>query len=257
MSHELEGQHIVVSGAASGIGRSAVVALLAAGARVSALDIDEERMLSLEPQGDRLRAYRCDVTDAATIDAVLKRAGEESGPVIGLVHAAGCLNAGSLMDSALSPTAFEQMMRVNVQGSWLLLRSVAERMREARSPGALVVVSSNAGTTPRVKMGGYCASKAALTMMMHCFALELAQFGIRCNAVSPGSTNTPMLRNLLGPEAVSASVAGDPSNYRLGIPLGKVAEPEDIAQACLFLLSASSRQITGHDLRVDGGATWS
>lgn len=257
MPFDLSGQHVVVSGAASGIGRAVSLALLAAGARVSALDNDERELSRLLASECGLEAYACDVTQPELIESVLESLERKGGGVTGLVHSAGCLSLGSLMDPEFTIESFERMMRVNVRGSWLLMRAVAARMKRQRQAGSLVVVSSNAASTPRVKMGGYCASKAGVTMLMHCLALELAEFGIRCNAVSPGSTNTPMLRNLGGETAVSASVQGDPANFRLGIPLGKVAEPEDIAEACLFFLSKSSGHVTGHDLRVDGGATWS
>lgn len=94
-------------------------------------------------------------------------------------------------------------------------------------------------------------------MLARCFALELAQFGIRSNALSPGSTDTPMLRDLLGDNEPASAVRGDPANYRTGIPLGCVGQPLDVARAAAFLLSSAARHITGHDLRIDGGATWS
>src|SRR5690606_32681922 len=119
-----------------------------------------------------------------------------------------------------------------------------------------VVVASNAARTPRLDMAAYAASKAAAVMFTKCLGLEVAQHGIRCNVVSPGSTDTPMQRALWsdqrGPEQV---VAGDLARYRLGIPLGRIATPHDIASAVVFLLSSEARQITMQELCVDGGAT--
>jgi 2,3-dihydro-2,3-dihydroxybenzoate dehydrogenase len=122
-----------------------------------------------------------------------------------------------------------------------------------RGAGAIITVSSNAGGVPRTNMAAYAASKAAATMFTRCLGLELARSGIRCNVVSPGSTGTAM-QQVLGaaPEAV---IAGDPGSYRVGIPLGRIADPADIADAVVFLASDQARHITMQDLYVDGGAT--
>ncbi|TYB50613.1 SDR family oxidoreductase [Nonomuraea sp. PA05] len=105
----------------------------------------------------------------------------------------------------------------------------------------------------------YAASKAAARMFTRCLGLEVARHGIRCNVVSPGSTDTAMLRALWSgedpDEALSATLAGDPGAFRVGIPLGRVADPADIADAVVFLCSERARHITMHDLLVDGGAT--
>ena len=105
-------------------------------------------------------------------------------------------------------------------------------------------------------MAAYGASKAAATAYLRSLGLELAPHGIRCNVVSPGSTDTPMLRGMWsGDDESPAVIAGDAASFRLGIPLGRIARPEDIAQTVLFLCSDAARHVTLHDLRVDGGAT--
>jgi 2,3-dihydro-2,3-dihydroxybenzoate dehydrogenase len=105
-------------------------------------------------------------------------------------------------------------------------------------------------------MAAYGASKAAAAMYTKCLALEVARYGIRCNILSPGSTDTQMLRALwTGADSVRASIDGVADEFRVGIPLGKLAQPEDIARAALFLLSEEAGHITMHDLTVDGGAT--
>jgi 2,3-dihydro-2,3-dihydroxybenzoate dehydrogenase len=101
-------------------------------------------------------------------------------------------------------------------------------------------------------MAAYAASKAAATLFTKCLGLELAEHGIRCNVVSPGSTDTAMQRGL---QTLDAAVAGDLGRYRVGIPLGRVADPADVADSVLFLASDRARHITMHDLYVDGGAT--
>jgi 2,3-dihydro-2,3-dihydroxybenzoate dehydrogenase len=105
-------------------------------------------------------------------------------------------------------------------------------------------------------MAAYAASKAATHQFTRCLGLELAAYGIRCNIVSPGSTDTPMQRQLwTSPDAVNSILHGSPADFRLGIPLQRIATPQDIATSVCFLASDEARHITLHDLRVDGGAT--
>ena len=125
--------------------------------------------------------------------------------------------------------------------------------------GSIVTVASNAAGIPRTSMAAYAASKAAAVMFTKCLGLEVAPLGVRCNTVSPGSTLTDMQRGMwtTGDEeaAVRRVVEGDAKTYRTGIPLGRIADPSDIADAVAFLVSDRARHITMHDLYVDGGAT--
>ncbi len=232
------------------------------GARVSALDLNEAALSSLKAEIPGIEIFCADITRPQALELALSRAEQQTGPVDGLVHAAGKLTMGSLLDEAMTEDHFRETIQVNLVGTWNVARAVALRLRQRRS-GSIVLISSNAGSTPRVGMGAYCASKAGVTMVMHCLALELGRYGVRCNSVSPGSTNTPMLSGMLSEDGQPSAedfgpvIAGDLSTYRTGIPLGRIATPSDISEAALFLLSSESKQITGHDLRVDGGATWS
>jgi 2,3-dihydro-2,3-dihydroxybenzoate dehydrogenase len=126
-----------------------------------------------------------------------------------------------------------------------------------RRRGSIVTVSSNAAGVPRAGMAAYGASKAAATMYTKALGLELAEFGIRANVVAPGTTRTPMLAPLGAgvDEVAAAAVVGDPLRFKVGIPLGRVAEPDDIASAVAFLASDAARHITLAELYVDGGAT--
>jgi 2,3-dihydro-2,3-dihydroxybenzoate dehydrogenase len=120
----------------------------------------------------------------------------------------------------------------------------------------MVTISSNAAGIPRGRMAAYAASKAAATMFTRCLGLELAEYGIRCNVVAPGSTRTPMQTAMWQAGSSEATViAGSLDTYRPGIPLRKLAEPHEIADAVLFLLSNDASHITMADLYVDGGAT--
>ena len=244
----------LVSGAAGGSGAAVTRLLVERGGRVAALDENAAALeSSVRPFGARVVPVAADVTDEAAVDASVRRVEDELGPIGGLVNAAGVLALGKLCAGELTLAEFSRVFAVNVTGVFLLSRAVSRRMI-SRKRGAIVTVSSNAGDTPRSGMGVYAASKAAATQLTRCLGLELAEHGIRCNVVSPGSTDTPMLRSMTG-DRPERAILGDPSAFRLGIPLGRIATPEDVAEAVLFLLSEAARHITLHDLRVDGGAT--
>jgi len=134
-------------------------------------------------------------------------------------------------------------------------RALGRRMAPRRR-GAIVTVSSNAAGVPRHGMAAYAASKAAATMFTRCLGLELAPMGIRCNIVAPGSTMTAMQTGMWsGATGAQQVITGSPGTFKAGIPLGKIAEPEEIADAVVFLLSDRASHITMADLYVDGGAT--
>jgi 2,3-dihydro-2,3-dihydroxybenzoate dehydrogenase len=177
----------------------------------------------------------------------------EVGAITTLVNVAGILRMSSVVE--FGDEDWAATFAVNTHGVFHLSRAVARRM-VPRQTGAIVTVGSNAASVPRMRMAAYAASKAASTMFTKCLGLELAQYGIRCNVVSPGSTDTQMQRALWtdehGPRAV---IAGAPETFRVGIPLRRIALPEDIAEAVSFLVSDRARHITLHDLCVDGGAT--
>ena len=247
----------LVTGAAGGIGAAVVRALGERGTVVAAVDRDEARLTELAEKltadGLRVRAFAADVTDSAQVDAVVGRIEEQLGPVEYLVNAAGVLRLGEAR--SLTDEDWATTFAVNVNGVFHVSRAVVNRMIP-RSRGAIVTVTSNAAATPRVEMAAYGASKAAATMFTKALALEVARYGIRCNLVAPGSTDTPMLRSMWHDESgPRGTVEGRPDAYRVGIPLRKIARPSDIADAVVFLLSDRAGHITMHGLTVDGGAS--
>lgn len=244
----------VVTGAGSGIGAAVAERLVRSGARILAVDVDEVALREGAARlGDAFSPRALDVTDERAVREAIELVEASVGPVEGLVHAAGVLPRGSIA-RAESGDGLRAALAVNVGGLWSMAQAIAPHMiRRAR--GAIVTVSSNAGSTPRLGMGAYCASKAAATMLTRCLGLELAPHGIRCNVVSPGSTDTPMLRSMLGEASTQDLVRGDLGVFRLGIPLGRVARPEDVADVVEYLLSERARHVTLQDIRVDGGAT--
>jgi 2,3-dihydro-2,3-dihydroxybenzoate dehydrogenase len=252
------GRTVLVTGAAQGIGEAVARQLIAEGAFIYALDVDAGRLASLAAELNRERrwieALTVDIGHPEAVEQTVERI-EHERPIDGLVNGAGVLFPRAFDE--LTPQLWEDTFRVNVSGTFHVSQSVARRMMR-RGQGAIVTIASNAGGTPRMNMSAYCASKAAAVMLTKCMGLELGRHGIRCNVVSPGSTNTAMLRSMLGDADAGsrALVDGDPAAYRTGIPLGRIAEPEDVATAVAFLLSTEARHISLHDLVVDGGATF-
>ncbi|UQI47043.1 2,3-dihydro-2,3-dihydroxybenzoate dehydrogenase [Streptomyces sp. HU2014] len=252
---ELSGRVALVTGAGQGIGEAVTRALVAQGARVAALDWTPDGVKRLEAEfgRDTVTAHTADVADSAAVEAVLDEVERTVGPLAILVNVAGVLRTSPVVE--MTDDIWQRTFAVNSTGVFNASRAAARRMAERRS-GCIVTVGSNAAGVPRTSMAAYAASKAAATMFTKCLGLELGRSGVRCNVVSPGSTDTAMQRDLWTDEQAPLRVIeGDPASYRVGIPLGRIAEPSDIADAVTFLVSDRARHITMHDLYVDGGAT--
>ncbi|MBO1074556.1 2,3-dihydro-2,3-dihydroxybenzoate dehydrogenase [Roseomonas marmotae] len=245
----LNGKLALVTGAAGGIGQAMLRALHEEGARIVATDLDPGAIPALPG----LRAERLDVADSAAVDALVARVEAEEGPIDYGVSLAGILSTDLVTET--SDATWRRVFAVNTDGVFHLGRALA-RVMQPRGRGAIVVVSSNAAGVPRHAMAAYAASKAATTMFTRCLGLELAPSGIRCNIIAPGSTLTPMQTGMWADEQGAARVIeGSPATYKAGIPLRKLATPEDIADAAVFLLSDRAGHITMADLYIDGGAT--
>ncbi|MFI9454241.1 2,3-dihydro-2,3-dihydroxybenzoate dehydrogenase [Amycolatopsis sp. NPDC052450] len=243
----IEGKVALVTGGARGIGAAVVDGLVGAGAIVAAVDLTEG------PSRDGVTSFVADVGDSAAVARVVDEVERELGPIGIGASVAGVLKPGSVCET--SDEDWAATFAVNSTGVFTVLREISRRMVPRRS-GVLVTVGSNAAGVPRAGMAAYAASKAAATMLTRCLGLELAGSGIRCNIVSPGSTDTEMQRLLWTDEnGADRVIAGNPEQYRVGIPLGRIAEPGDIADAVLFLASDRARHITMQNLYVDGGAT--
>ncbi|NMO20483.1 2,3-dihydro-2,3-dihydroxybenzoate dehydrogenase [Pyxidicoccus fallax] len=247
----------LVTGAAQGIGAAVARLLAADGVAIAALDMNEVGLASvveeLRVRGCKAAGYRVDVSDSAAVEAAVERIEREQGPLSILANVAGVLRMAPTV--SLSDADWAATFAVNTHGVFHVSRAVARRMVPRRE-GVIVTVGSNASSVPRMQMAAYAASKAASTMFTKCLGLELAQHGIRCNVVSPGSTDTAMQRALWTDErGAEAMIAGSPETFRVGIPLRRIATPDDIARAVRFLASDEARHITLHDLCVDGGAT--
>ncbi|MFF0586926.1 2,3-dihydro-2,3-dihydroxybenzoate dehydrogenase [Streptomyces sp. NPDC003781] len=258
MSTALDGRLALVTGAGRGIGAAVVTALVHEGARVVATDRAPEGVerLAAEHGDGRITARPLDVTDADAVERLVDDTERALGPLDVAVNVAGILRPSAVVD--LTDEDWAATFAVNSTGVLNVSRAAARRMT-GHGRGSIVTVASNAAGVPRTGLAAYAASKAAAVMFTKCLGLEVAGRGVRCNTVSPGSTLTDMQRALwtAGDEtaAVRRVVDGDLAAYRTGIPLGRIAEPGDIADAVVFLASDRARHITMHDLYVDGGAT--
>lgn len=245
----LESRLVLVTGAAGGIGRAVVEAFLAEGARVVAADLD----VSGIGASGTLHPERLDVADPAAVEVLVAEVEARLGPIHAGVSVAGVLHTGLVAET--SDADWQRVFAVNTHGVFHLGRALARRMGPRRA-GCLVVVGSNAAGVPRHAMAAYAASKAAAAMFTRCLGLELAPLGIRCNIVAPGSTLTPMQTGMWADgDGAAAVIAGSPATFKAGIPLGKLAQPQDVADAVVFLASDRAGHITMADLYVDGGAT--
>ena len=245
LSTSLRGSITLVTGAASGIGRASARLLAAAGARVALADRDGDGAQALARElGDGAAAYELDVTDRGAVDATFDAVASELGVPDVLVNSAGIGACTAFWES--DPDEFEYVLRVNLIGTFLVARAFTRRLLAAERPGAIVNVASTNAYIPATGLSAYCASKGGVLMFTRVAAMELGAHGIRVNAVAPGSTLTGMTTMAYTRPTVEAG-------FLRHTPMGRFGEPEDIAQAILYLTSPLSAWVTGHLLVVDGG----
>lgn len=244
---DFNGQTVWVTGAGKGIGYAIARAFTDARAQVIGFDLD------FPQTAYPFACERLDVADAAQVADTCQRLLARTARLDVLVNAAGILRMGAT--DAISLDDWQQTMAVNVGGAFNLFQQTMPQFR-VQQGGAIVTVASDAAHTPRLGMSAYGASKAALKSLTLTVGLELAASGVRCNLVSPGSTDTDMQRTLWTSEdAEQQRIRGFGEQFKLGIPLGKIAKPEDIAGTVMFLASDLAGHITLQDLVVDGGST--
>jgi NAD(P)-dependent dehydrogenase (short-subunit alcohol dehydrogenase family) len=231
----------VVTGGASGIGRATVARLAADGFAVAVLDIGETT-------GDAKLALQVDITDPGAVEQAFRRIVEMFGRVDVLVNNAGI--AGSAAATVCHQTPIEEWDRVqavNVRGPFLCTRSVLPTML-AQGNGHVITVASVAGLVAFPGRCAYTASKGAAVMFTKSVAVDYADAGIRANAVCPGMVETPMTKWRLDQPELRAQVEAK-------IPLGRVAQPAEVAEAIALLASDRLLYLTGHALVLDGGWT--
>ena len=243
------GKVAVVTGAASGMGLAIARRLAARGDHVALLDREGEAVLraaeALRETGARALGAPVDVTDRAALDDALAKVRAELGPVAIAVTCAGLDAFESFLD--ITPEHWEQVLAVNLTGTFHCLQAVAPDMIAA-GWGRMVTISSSSAQSGALRMAHYVASKGGVVALTKALALELAPHGITVNNVPPGLIDTPMSRR-----AEAARDLYPIEKLAARIPLRRAGTPDDVAAACVFLCSEEAAYITGQVVGVNGG----
>jgi NAD(P)-dependent dehydrogenase (short-subunit alcohol dehydrogenase family) len=247
---DFDGKVALVTGGASGLGRAAVMLLTAAGARVAVADLDEmkgaETVEQVAGAGGDAIFVRTDVTREADVAGLVARVVDTWGRLDGAINNAGIAGPGKFIPD-YSLDEWNQVLAVNLTGIFLGLKYEIPQM-VSQGGGAIVNTSSGAGLIGYPGLPAYVASKHGVIGLTRSAGLEFATAGIRVNAVCPGSTLTPMLEG---------SMAGDPAAraaQEATTPMKRLARPEEIAHAMVWLLSDEASFVNAHPFAVDGGA---
>ena len=246
----MNNQTVIVTGAASGIGLACTNLLLDKGAQVTAFDIQEERMRENLPKNhpNLLQVYG-DVSNPDVCDDVINQTKNKFNKLNALIHW-GAAHSSARWDE-LNADECNQIMKVNVTGTFLIAQAAAKSMVESRK-GAIVLCTSTSvlhGVTGGEGQGGpaYVASKGAVIALTRSLARALGSKGIRVNAVSPGITETAMIKNYSERQR---------NEMKKRFPLGRFAEPDEIAEAGIFLISEKASFMTGETMYVNGGSNF-
>ena len=238
---DLTGRHALVTGAAGGIGAAIVRKMRAAGARVAVADRD---VAGIEAEAH----LPGDLLDPAYADGLPRAATDALGGLDILVNNAGVITRGPVTET--SDADWSLSVGVNVEAPFRICRAAIPLMAAAGG-GAIVNTASCWGLRPGPNHAVYCMTKAAIASLTQCMGMDHARQGIRINAVCPNEVNTPMLRSGFAKRGFDPDVAV--AELGKTVPLGRIAEPEDIADVVLFLVSEQARYVCGSLIEVNGG----
>lgn len=239
---DLNGKIALITGATGGIGRSIARTLYAQGATVALTDVNKEVLDTFAKElGERAFIYECNLLDADSISELVKKVEKDLGRIDILVNNAGITKDGLAL--RMTDEQFQKVMQINLMAAFRLTRAVMLGMMK-RHYGRIVSMASIVGAMGNAGQANYAASKAGLIGMTKSIAAEIASRGVTLNCVAPGFVQTPMTDVL--PDDVKAKM-------KAAIPMGRLGQPQDIANAVLFLVSDEASYITGHTLHVNGG----
>mgnify|MGYP002628088153 CR=1 FL=1 len=244
--NRFEGKTVLVTGAASGMGKAAAHRFCEEGANVVLLDVDADDLkdASSDLPDDRTLVQQGDTSKSADAEAAVKAAVERFGGLDVLINNAGIHAEGDV--TGTSEEDFDRVMAVNVGGYYRMAKAAMPELRKRQ--GSIVMTSSVSGLGGDWNMMAYNTSKGAVTNMVRAMALDAAKDGVRVNAVNPSFTDTGMTKEMQEDDELMAK-------FRERMPLGAPAEPEAIAAVMAFLASGDARMVTGVNLPVDGGVT--
>jgi NAD(P)-dependent dehydrogenase (short-subunit alcohol dehydrogenase family) len=246
---QLQGRVAIVTGGRRGIGRAVVQRLASEGARVVIADVAAAE-IPAEAEG-YMAAIQVDISDPEDIQTMVRFARERFGFVNVLVNSAGVARSGTVLQ--LTAEDWDFVMSVNAKGYFLSCQAVIEEMRE-RGWGRIINIASQAGKKGEPGNAPYCASKAAVILLSDSLALELANDGITVNSVCPGLVNTEMVAEELTKRAQALSLTKEAfqQGWLERIPIGRMAEPNEIASLIAFLASEEAGYITGAAIDITG-----
>jgi len=238
-AQRLKGRRIVITGAGSGIGRATAQMFAAEGASLVLLDLNAERVAETARRVGAT-AFATDIADEASVQQAVERGAEAMGGIDGIVNAAGIQIRGSVLE--VDAAEWRRVLDINLTGSYIVARSCLPWLMKSPGTATMVNIASGQALLPNApNRTAYAASKGGVLNLTRALAAELAP-AVRANCVCPGLVDTPM----------AEGVHGNVGNYALQ----RLAQPEEIAQAILFLTSAESSYVTGAALAVDGGRSF-
>ena len=243
----LENKTAVVTGAASGLGKAIVEKFLEEGSKVIIVDVNEDAGRELSGElGPRTLAVSADVGDANSIENLKKSITESFKTVDIVVNNAGVTHLPTPLDE-VTEEDFDRVFRVNCKSVYLMAKAFVPNMKSQGS-GSILNIASTAGVSPRPNLNWYNSSKGWMNTATRTMAVELAPFGVRVNAVNPVASETPLLASFMGEDTPEMR-----QKFLSTIPLGRFAQPEDIANAACYLSSDEASMVTGVCMQVDGG----
>lgn len=247
MTATLAGKTVIVSGAAGGVGRSVVAKLAVLGARVCATDLSESVAELEKFDGGEIISIAADVTRGDQVESIYRLTEEKFGPVDCLISNAGFIISKSVHET--TEEEWDKVLNANAKSFFLMAKRALPSMLD-RGAGTIVATGSISSVVGLRSQAAYCASKGALLQLVRQMAVDYAGRGIRVNAVGPGSINTPFLTKYL--QGLDDPSAGE-TEIKGAHPLGRWAEPDEIADAILYLAGPQSSFVTGQILMADGG----
>jgi NAD(P)-dependent dehydrogenase (short-subunit alcohol dehydrogenase family) len=244
----LAGKIALVTGGSLGIGRAIAIRFAREGAKVAISGrgkaaLDETAAVIRERNGEGL-AFESDVQHVEQVNAMIDGVLHKWGRIDVLVHNAGINAPVPFLDMPLEQ--WDRHMNVNLRGAFLVSQRVCQEMAARKQQGSIVFISSVNGLAAEANLAHYNASKGGMNLLAMSIALELAPLGIRVNALCPGFIETRLTKPVIDDAPAI-------EHYLRSIPMGRVGQPDEIADAALFLASEESRYMTGHCLVVDGG----